>query len=1113
MINPKRMSRLFAGLPLVFACTLFIAPAQAQEDGAEEGVLEEITVTGSRIRRDEYSSPSPIQVLDVQAGRQLGISSISELLQRTTVANGNQIDSSLNTNAGNSNASEAPPTGGVGSSNIDLRGLGPERTLVLVNGRRLGSTGVRGAPAQPDINLIPFSMVQRVEVLTEGVSAVYGADAVAGVVNVILRDEFEGLEITVNGEVPKDDGGEIVQLSMIAGAQSDRASITFGAELFDRSRVKTGDRSASASYQRMYQTANGVVQVDYDGFFDNVFVSLDNLDVDPLGDRSEVFMFYTPGVSAADSSIGIENYGSFLELPGQNCVPPSGFHDFAEVDGQRGSSNFPYCDFYNDQDERRAADLVGEMQRNSAVTLGKINMDWWSNEEIFFEAYYLNTQVFSRAATEQIFPDVPGMIPQTDINGNILVTLTDTAWAEDQEDDNEFLDDDMTPNPQFGMCDPNAADGFGAGENVPGSAFPCAGVLEAAAGVPILVDNPFNPLVGDMAPILTLDSLPQTRDVEKTQYRFVTGIRGDLGDSSWSYEGYFSYDRGVGHQSQPILFENNLVLSTLTLVADVNGNVTCGTPNNTTQLGAFDTQAECVPIDWTNPNIYTGGATGEGTFSDAETAFLIGNRTNRTVVEQTIWSFYATGDLFEMGGSTVAAAIGAEFREDDIVSQNSLVGVFGVNAAENPLQEGETIGSRDVADVFAEISIPLLENLDFDAAVRFTDESNFGNETTWRARIAWAPADWVTFSGSAGTSFRAPNLREQFLAGQGGGIGGTADPCLNRNIQIANGTVNAAAFANLVSNCEASGIQFIDADGDGQNDTNILGTLGVTTIPTSAGGNVELTPETSDSYTATIKFSVPGNHDYDFDAAISYWSIEIENSVNEPNANFIINRCYASEDGNLGDGFCDLVTRPGGANQASNIINFVDISFINIGEETAKGIDLNTRLVIPFDGLGLDLSWATATTYQLENEIEIFTPEDRDDNVGEIGTPELKFTSTLSLSKGDWELLMQNRFIDDGQYDNSLAPAPILLLENIVGTPVDFVDSVWYTDLSLTYFSDAWTATIGVNNLMDEDPPRIDVNGARNIDNNGANQRNNAVTSTGYDLFGRTLFATFSVGF
>src|SRR5690606_33742433 len=233
-----RLWRLSTSVPFLLALAFSGAHAQQADDPEApglEGEVEQITVTGSRISRDSFSSPSPIQVLDVESGRQLGIASITEMLQRSTVANGQQIDATLNTNAGNSNATEAPPTGGVGSSNIDLRGLGPARTLILVNGRRMGSVGVRGAPAQPDISLIPFALVDRGEVLTEGVSAVYGADAVAGVVNVILRDDFEGFELTLNSEIPGQDGGEIGQVSMIAGAQSDRASIIFGAEMFDRS--------------------------------------------------------------------------------------------------------------------------------------------------------------------------------------------------------------------------------------------------------------------------------------------------------------------------------------------------------------------------------------------------------------------------------------------------------------------------------------------------------------------------------------------------------------------------------------------------------------------------------------------------------------------------------------------------------------------------------------------------------------------------------------------------------------------------------------------------------------------------------------------------------------
>ena len=174
----------------------------AQDEEVVEESLEEVIVTGSRIARDTYTSAAPMQTFDAEEVKKLGITSVSELLQKSTVANGQQFNGELNTNSGNSNASESPAVGGVGSANISLRGLGPERTLILINGRRLGSSGVRGAPSQPDINLIPLNMVERIEVITEGASSVYGADAVAGVINVILRNQFEGLEFSGNVTIP-----------------------------------------------------------------------------------------------------------------------------------------------------------------------------------------------------------------------------------------------------------------------------------------------------------------------------------------------------------------------------------------------------------------------------------------------------------------------------------------------------------------------------------------------------------------------------------------------------------------------------------------------------------------------------------------------------------------------------------------------------------------------------------------------------------------------------------------------------------------------------------------------------------------------------------------------
>ena len=1049
MCKVRRLMRLLGGWPLVFACALFIAPVQAQQSATvdDDGDVEEITVTGSRIKRDAFSSPSPIQIFDIESSRQLGISSIAEMLQRATVANGTQIDASLNTNAGNSNATEAPPTGGVGSSNIDLRGLGPERTLVLINGRRMGSVGVRGAPAQPDINLIPFAMVERVEVLTEGVSAVYGADAVAGVVNLILRDEFEGFEVTVNSELPNDSGGDIKSISMIAGAVSDRGSITFAAEAFDREVVRTGDRNFSRCFREINQFEDGTVRsVCYETFFDNVILA------PGIPGADDIWVFFNEPGAGVSTNIGIPGYSTWTANPG--LVEPS---ILDPAFGNRGSfANFGFIDFYNDQDERRASDLVGELERFSLVTTGKINMDWWANEEIYFESYYLNSTTFSTASTEQIFPDILGMIPREDANGNIVVDAT---------------------------------------------------------GAPILEPNPLNPLGVDALPILTLESLPQTRDVEREQARFVLGLRGDFGDSSWSYDGFFSYDRGIGFQAQPILFENNLILATQTIRLDVNGNVVCGISNPTGGFGGFDTPNACVPLDIFGVNsggaTWTGGVTGEGVLTDAEIAYLIGNRTNRTVVEQTMVSAFATGDLFEIGGRTVAAAIGAEFREDEIASQNDITGVQGFNAAESPLQEGETLGSRDLFEVFGEINIPLLDTLNFDGAVRFTDEENFGNETTWRARLAWSPVDYLTLSGSAGTSFRAPNLREQFLADQFGGIGGGNDPCLGP--AIAAGDPESVDGQLLISRCIASGVVFTDSNGNGTPDTTLLGTLGVTTIPVSTGGNSTLKAETSDSLTATIQFTQPWTDAYDLDIALSYWSIEIKDTVEEPSAAFIIGQCFTNNElpDFANNGFCALLGRPNIGGSQNHILNFVDVSFINIGEETAKGLDLNTRLLYNFENMGVDLSWSTATTYQLEQETEIFGPADRDDNVGEIGTPEYKFTSTLSLRKNNWEVLMQNRFIGEGQQDGTEVNAVnTRFAQGIAGQlshDFDSVDSIWYTDLSLTYLSDMWSVTVGMNNLFDEDPPLIDVSEGPN--------RNNAVASTGYDFFGRTVFATASMAF
>jgi len=1019
------MSRATRGIGKLVVCALctFAVPGFAQDSAPDDGdVIEEIIVTGSRIRRDEFSSPSPIQVLNVDAQRQIGITSIADMVQRATVSNGTQIDATLATNALTNNATEEPPPGGVGSSNISLRGLEPERTLILVNGRRLGSSGVRGAPSQPDISLIPFALVERVEVLTEGVSAVYGADAVAGVVNIILRENVDGIEVIAGGNVPADDGGESAHVSLIAGMTDDRGSIQFATEYFERQRVVTGDRDWAQCLRRIDQVEDGrILSVCRSGFPDSALVT----EFGPV--------FFTEG----QTDIDIMNWSSASALP-----PP----DNPLVRDPMGPGRLNYIDLYNDQDERRLADLVSGINRFSAVASGYLSLDWWSGAEIYFESMYLNSQVFSRATSEQIFPAVPGQIPQEDANGNYIVD---------------------------------------------------------AEGFPVLVDNPMNPMPVGMIPVITLDSVPQHRDVEREQSRVLIGMRGDLGNSTWSWDGFVSYDRGIGFQSQPILFEPHLLLSLNTVRLDSNGQVVCGIRDPGVPIGVgFLTPQECVPLDFTRPELYTGGPNGEGAFTEDEYNYLVGYRTNRTVVEQTMVSAYATGELFTLAGERpIQAAVGGEYRVDAIDSQNDISGVLGLNAAENPLPEGATIGERDIFEVFGEISVPLLDSLQADAALRFTDEENFGSETTWRGRVSWTPVDFLTLSASVGTSYRAPNLREQFLAGQGGGVSGSLDPCGNFQVTqfvTGRGDDSDPAVVNLTNNCQLAGVNVIDSDGNGYLDTALLGTS--QTIVTAASGSEFLQPETSDSYTATVQFTQPWSDRFDFDIAVSYWDMVIENTVEEQDVGAILADCYTNQDyPDLSSPSCSLQARIVGPDGVAQQVGFVDISFINVGERTAKGIDINTRFGYTFDSIGIDVLWSIAATRQLEQIRQVSSTSDRDDNIGEIGTPDWRVNSTVSVAYRDWEFLMQNRYIGSGVQDN-LQDYSASVFAPLLTRPVAWVDSRLYTDVSATFARDNWSVSAGVTNLFDESPPLISFGMGPN--------RNNAVTSSGYDLIGRSVFVT-----
>ena len=206
--------------------------AFAQEEAEERKIyqLEEVTVTGSRIKSEESLSPAPIVVMSTEEIRARGLASIGDVLQTLTVQS-----NAINTQANN---------GGDGSTRISLRGLGTQRTLVLLNGRRFVAGGT-GANGSVDLNSIPASVIDRVEVLKDGASAVYGSDAVGGVVNIITRSALEGLEVDLYEGISGAGDGEARDVSVSYGVQSDKGHILFSASYHNREPVWTGRRSFS----------------------------------------------------------------------------------------------------------------------------------------------------------------------------------------------------------------------------------------------------------------------------------------------------------------------------------------------------------------------------------------------------------------------------------------------------------------------------------------------------------------------------------------------------------------------------------------------------------------------------------------------------------------------------------------------------------------------------------------------------------------------------------------------------------------------------------------------------------------------------------------------------
>ena len=237
-ISRKRLSWYVPLLTLGMAFTANTDLAQEAEDGEEDSVeLNRVVVTGSRIKRVDIEGPAPVVVITREAMDEQGFGSVQDVMDSLVQNTGGSVDQSF-------------VFGFVpGASSVDLRGFGNGRSLTLLDGRRVPiyPVGNSGTQSFVDLSSIPVSVIDRIEILLGGASAIYGSDAISGVINIITRKNFEGIDLNIRVGDTKDGGYATERVILTAGASNERTNVFFTAEYFHNEELMANQRDYAAS--------------------------------------------------------------------------------------------------------------------------------------------------------------------------------------------------------------------------------------------------------------------------------------------------------------------------------------------------------------------------------------------------------------------------------------------------------------------------------------------------------------------------------------------------------------------------------------------------------------------------------------------------------------------------------------------------------------------------------------------------------------------------------------------------------------------------------------------------------------------------------------------------
>jgi len=1015
----------------------------AQGAFAQENELEQIIVTGSRIPQPNLEGTSPVSVIGAQEVALQGVTQVEDLINNLPQAFADQGGNISN--------------GATGTATVNLRNLGADRTLVLVNGRRLPvGTPAAGGGSAADLNQIPAPLIERVEVLTGGASAVYGSDAVAGVVNFIMKTDFEGVQFDANtsfynhkndndvADVVKARGfdlpgkyigsdGDTTALSLLLGSNfadgRGNATVFIGYRKVDALLQSERDYSSCALGSNANGFTCGGSSTSFPGrFFSNNADGSDIYGTNPLEDEGIPCGPYIDENGEPAVNNCFPNAPARPNAALQDILANNGF-TIADANGATRPFtasdiyNYGPLNYYQRPDETYSFSSFAHYDINDSAT-------------IYTELSFHDNRTVAQIAPSGLF----GLIADIDCNNNPLLSAQQV---------NELCTAPTTYVPEL---NPDGSINYnGVGQHV-------SAITDGIASTFILRRN--------------IEGGGRQDDLRNTSYRGVVGVKGTILDN-WNYDVSGQYGTVVFAEMYLNDFSRVRSARAMDVIADDDGNPVC-------RSVVDGSDPNCVPYNIWSLN----GVTPEALAYLQTPGFQEGNTQQKVVTATMASDLGAYGIKTPWSNSGIGIALGAEYREESLTLRTdqafSTGDLFGQGGP-----QGSVDGGYNLKDFFVETRIPIAEGLfmaeqlGLNASYRYSDYSTGVTTDTYGIGLDWAPISSLKLRGSYQRAVRAPNVKELFDPQNLGLYDNDADPCA--------GTAPTATLAQC-ANTGVTSEQYGTILDNPAGQYNAL-----------FGGNPDLDPETSDSYTVGFVFT-PSFVD-GLSVTIDYFNIKVEDVISTIPPTTTLRNCLDTGD----PAFCNLISRDGlGTLWALPEAQIVATN-ANLATWETSGVDLDVNYAMEVGAYG-SMTMNLIGTYLDEFLQEPLKDQGEYDCAGLYGSgtcgtplPEWRHKARVTWST-PWnlDLSLQWRYIDSVLFEKT-SDNPLLRGDGVVRSVDRELDAQNYIDVTGSYtFLEGYTFRMGVNNVTDEDPPLSAQVGSGFGNGNTFPQV--------YDAFGRYVF-------